>query len=445
MLGADGIKRLPEFNINITNLDLSGCTGLIFTPELIEKLQTLEEREVEIRYPSHFTQNSQVESAKEKLDSAIAIYKASNPYVPEPVSIKTLLHRFLSEGIDYRGANRAATAKECIKEIVATTTPVLDIFTQNPDHLKWADEIAKGFLEGCVNQPVAGWSEISAWTSITQSREVADKIAATKHLRVLKELSGHVVGLINEGQGPGQGVEVEAGNALFREVHKKLIAEGDITNPWLGVPKSIAYEGTITNWLTQERIAEAYDKTKIILAKSQEEVVEYLLGGHHRETWAQVAFPEEIAAIKKLYERKAEFLDNAIEAISGSNDLEFENDEQALEFTAEYFNQDGSVKKSKEDLEASQASLSNDRDLAISERVVGLTQAALIPNLDIEDESQISTIESETASTAADDQQNLNASKTTQPERPSVEVVDATSCSPLTQMFQRGRDFFSRR
>ncbi len=179
-------------------------------------------------------------------------------------------------------------------------------------------------------------------------------------------------------------------------------------------------------------------------------MVEYLLGGHHRETWAQVAFPEEIAAIKKLYERKAEFLDNAIEAISGSNDLEFENDEQTLEFTAEYFNQDGSVKKSKEELEASQASLSNDRDLAISERVVGLTQAALIPNLDIEDESQISTIESETASTAADDQQNLNASETTQPERPSVEVVDATSCSPLscsplTQMFQRGRDFFSRR
>ncbi len=276
MLGADGIKRLPELNRDITNLnlhgcrgltslpenltagitnylnltnctgltslpenlpagivylDLHGCTGLIFTPELIEKIQTLQEREVEICYPSHFTQNSQVESAKEKLDSAIAIYKASNPNVPEPVSIKTLLHRFLSEGINYRGANQAATAKECIKEIVATTTPVLDIFTQNPDHLKWADEIAKGFLDGCVNQPVAGWSEISAWTSIAQSQEVADKIAATKHLRVFEELSGHVVGLINEGQGPGQGVEVEAGNALFREVHKKLIAEGNIINP----------------------------------------------------------------------------------------------------------------------------------------------------------------------------------------------------------------------
>ncbi len=112
-----GLTSLPEnLPAGIVYLDLHGCTGLIFTPELIEKLQTLQEREVDIRYPSHFTQNSQVESAKEKLDSAIAIYKASNPDVPEPVSIKTLLHRFLSEGIDYRGANRAATAKECIKE-----------------------------------------------------------------------------------------------------------------------------------------------------------------------------------------------------------------------------------------------------------------------------------------------------------------------------------------
>jgi hypothetical protein len=446
-----GLTFLPEnLPAGIVYLNLSDCTSLIFTPELIEKLQTLEEREVEIRYPSHFTQNSQVELAKASLDSAIAIYKTNNPDVPEPVSIKTLLHRFLSEGISYRGANQTATRKECIKEIVATTAPVLNLFTQNPDHLKWADEIAKPFLDGCINQPVAGWSEISAWTSIAQSQEVADKIAATKHLRVLDELRNHVAALINEGQGPGQEVEVEAGNALFREVHKKLLAEDDLTNPWLGVPKSIAYEGTITNWLTQERINEACDKAKIILAKSQGEVVEYLLEGHHRETWAQVAFPEEIAAIKKSYERKAEFLENAIEAISGSHNLEFENNEQVLEFTAEYLNQDGSVKKSKEELEASQASLSNDRDLAISERVVELTKAALITNLDIEDESQISTIEYETASTAADDQQNLNASETTQPERQSVEVVDATSCSPLScsplnQMFQRGRDFFSRR
>jgi hypothetical protein len=103
-------------------------------------------------------------------------------------------------------------------------------------------------------------------------------------------------------------VEVEAGNALFREVHKKLLLNRDISKPWLGVPNSIAYEGTITPWLTKEKIEEAYKEAKETLRQNPKEVASYLATSHHSGTWGLVAFPKELEEIDREYAGRMESL-----------------------------------------------------------------------------------------------------------------------------------------
>ena len=250
-----------------------------------------------------------------QLEAAIESYKTTNPdeSVPRPRAIKTLLTRFLTEGIDQRGESQQETIEETLEKIATSTKPVLEAFVQKPNHLKWADEIAKAYLEGCVNQPVRGWLEISAWLPIAQAPETIDKIEASKHLMVLEKMNNYVINkLAKEAELRMARVEVEAGNALFREVHKKLLLNRDISKPWPGVPNSIAYERTITTWLTKKRIEEAYKEAKATLRQKPKEVASYLARSHHSGTWGLVAFPKELEEIDREY-------DGRMESLSGSS------------------------------------------------------------------------------------------------------------------------------
>ena len=262
-----------------------------------------------------------------QLEAAIESYKTTNPdqSVPRPRAIKTLLNRFLTEKIGQRGESEQETVEETLEKIATSTKPVLEAFVQEPNHLKWADEIAKAYLEGCVNQPVRGWLEISAWLPIAQAPETIDKIEASKHLMVLEKMNNYIIEkLAKEAElrrAAGEvvhstmaEVEVEAGNALFREVHKKLLLNRDISKPWPGVPNSIAYEATITPWLTEEKIEEAYKEAKETLRQNPEEVANYLAKSHHSGTWGLVAFPRELEEIDRKYAEKMESLSGNDEA-----------------------------------------------------------------------------------------------------------------------------------
>jgi hypothetical protein len=254
-----------------------------------------------------------------KLEAAIESYKTINPdqSVPRPREIKTLLDRFLKEKIGQRGESQQEPIEETLERIANSTKPVLEAFLQEPNHLKWADQIAKAYLDGCVNQPVRGWLEISAWLSIAQAPEIIDKIEASKHLRVLDKMDYVTKKLIKESNSRMAGVEVEAGNALFREVHKKLLSNGDISEPWPGVPNSIAYEGTIRTWLTKGRIEEAYEEAKEALRQSPEKVAIYLATSNHYGTWGLVAFPKELEEIDRKYVKKIEEIEK-MESLSGN-------------------------------------------------------------------------------------------------------------------------------
>ncbi len=81
-----------------------------------------------------------------------------------------------------------------------------------------------------------------------------DKIEASRQI-LARSAIAQFYSTLNPEQKPGRGVEVEFGNALIREVHNKLLADGKIKKPWLGIPQVIAYEDSITDKLTQDVIA----------------------------------------------------------------------------------------------------------------------------------------------------------------------------------------------
>ena len=274
------------------NVDLTGCTGLIPTPALITRLETHEAQGHIITWPQHFKRGDLIDQAKARLDTIVAAYKETDP--AGAPSATTLFHRFLSEGLGQRDGKAA---------VVASVTPLLDLIEKDPQHLRWVEPIAGLYLEGCVNQPVLGFSQISAWSSMAQTSGTVAKMQAAKQLMALDTVAGCVA---NADPQPGAAIEAEAGNALLREVHSRLVASGAI-KPWAGVPGSISYEAMIKNWLTEDVVNQATAAVKQTLAKPLSEVSDYLLAVHPA-TWAAVAFPEEASAIRQTYADKQQAL-----------------------------------------------------------------------------------------------------------------------------------------
>lgn len=296
--GCRELRHLPrDFPRGLKRLNLFGCDNLDLSPENLAKLLALENEGCEIQFPDHFNVFDEAGEAKKRLVDLAARYKELNgieAFDPVP-STTQLLHRILTENISQRGGRT---------EVMRVVNPVLDILEKDPNSLKWVEEISGLYLGGCVNQPVAGWSEISAFAAIMNAETMQEKIEASKHLFVNDRIRDFVRRTFD-----APGVEVEAGNALLREVHKKAVAEEDIRKPWLGIPGPIAYEGTISGWLreggcfTQSRVQEFYNEIKRpILHRDGAELADMLCEGNHCQTWGRIVFPEQVEEIAKRYD-----------------------------------------------------------------------------------------------------------------------------------------------
>jgi hypothetical protein len=327
-----------EYNILVSRtlsvkiLKLTDYTDIVASDEIANMLSNFEASGMIVRYPPNFSQNPEAKQAREKLKAAIEKYEL----LPKPTAIVTLLDRYLTEGIGQRTGKEAKTRRQRETEIALSTFAVLDILIENPEYLAFAEEIAKAFLTGCVNQPVAGWMEICAFIEIARAKTIIDKIIATGYLRVLDEITKYIAQLPAKKQSEevkqeelpqiaglemeagnallrpeilGAAVEAEGGNALFREVHKKLLERGNIKKYWLGVPGPIAYEKSITEWLTAEIIEEAYNEAVKVLAQDNTQIAEYLCEGRHYSNWTHIAFPKEVAKIKARYEQLGDDLE----------------------------------------------------------------------------------------------------------------------------------------
>ncbi len=274
--------KLPDGS-KLEKLNLSFCKNLELTSKLLTQLQELEVKGCQIHYPSHFMSKG-TEMAHFRLNKIIKKHYKDN--INQTKYIKELFKRFLSESVEERGG---------AQEIVAIIIPILNFAENQPSSIEWMNQIASTYLEACVNQPVAGINEISAIVQISQAGNITKKLEMAKRLYVQEAIKNY----ISTQASAGRGVEVEAGNALFREVYKKLKEEGYIDIDWIGISHHIAYEHAVSSWLDEEKINAAYKEAVKVMKFDIFKVQDMICEGTHFEIWGDIAFPDQFRKRKE--------------------------------------------------------------------------------------------------------------------------------------------------
>ena len=223
--------------------------------------------------------------------------------------IQKLLFRYLTNNVSDRGD---------LKYLLAMANPLIDTLIENPQHLTWTDNLASQFLAACVNQPQAGLSEIYAMMAIAQANNITEKLTAAKHLILIEEVKKYIVTLPQD-QKIASGIEIEAGNALIRDVHAKLLTEKIITKPFYGISAHIAYEASLLGWITPEKVDAAYRTVKSAMEEDISVTATRLCEGANREVWIEIAFPEEVAKMKKVHSKQKGFLGHVAEIKGAEN------------------------------------------------------------------------------------------------------------------------------
>jgi hypothetical protein len=270
--------------------------------------------------------SKQLTAAKAKLNSIIDKYIADNPDKSPPSYFKQLMDRYLQEGVIVRGG---ATS------ITSDVKPHLDFLSHHPQHLSWVNTIAGRYVvDGCINQPVAGWSEIVAYLLIAKAKGADQCLEAAKYLIALEALRAHALEC-NANKGKSEAVEVEAGNVLARAV-SKLLSARDGMKPWPGVPADdIAYELTVRSWITNSAIESAYKKAKEVFAMTPQAVLD-TLRERHLDTFAQIICPQAQKQAEAQFEKTKLALGMALQVPSvykvEEAAREAENDGYLVEF-----------------------------------------------------------------------------------------------------------------
>jgi hypothetical protein len=190
--------------------------------------------------------------------------------------------------------------------IINSIIPTAEGIAKNPQMLKCIDETSKGYLDGCENQPVAGMTEVANLVNIATKEDIKSKMEAARALMAIDVIKSKASQLE-----PGQGVEVELGNAMLREVHKELLKQKRITQQWPGVPERVAHERTIESFMTKDNIDRISDLVKDKLAEPLSQVAEYICEGNLQDFWAtQVLTAKEIQKIDEQEKQIADHYGN---------------------------------------------------------------------------------------------------------------------------------------
>ena len=292
--GCYNLEALPKLPEALIFLDLSGCSKIEYKEETINRIKKLEEKGCIVTYPEQF--DPDFRKTSENLEKAIKSYQEIPSYqeMPKPTFVRELLWHYLTREVPHRGG---------LADLIESTKPFLELVSKEPKNLEWADQIASLYLEGCVNQPVIGWSEISACVSIAEAPTTIEKIEASKHLATTILIKSFICDL-KENQKPAQDYEAEFANALLREVYKKLHDEKkiDTKKPWYAMPENIVYEHYIENFLTAKLVDKACKKINEHIF-SNEKLANILIN-NYSENWGQIAFPQELKQIKDKYDER---------------------------------------------------------------------------------------------------------------------------------------------
>jgi len=358
--GCNNLTALPlPLPARLKSINLSGCTNLILTEELLENLLTLNEAGCDITPSIPTLLENRLNSAVTKFNSR---FDDQHQHV-NFLQTKSIFHRFLSEDLGQR---------ESFSKIAKQAGYVIDSLEKDPQHLEWMEEISANLGEGCVNQPINGFSEITAWMKVAKAESLSAKLEAAKQVITLIELREFALfktnsrtktdkeiaaakkatedarkawedaiaeGIeekieqaattlktaeeieaatrakqelkignkgfqvkIENGLGIRSGVEVEAGNLLYIKLHNELLAAGKIAQEWTGVPEQIPYVETVVRWVTDSKVDEAlrYIESEEFLENNRA-LTAKIFEGPYALRFATIAFPQETAEIKKQF------------------------------------------------------------------------------------------------------------------------------------------------
>lgn len=212
-------------------------------------------------------------------------------------ALSKLLRLYRSRNVRQRGgaAFLLNNAKNMIAELL-----------RFPKLLSWANNLSSYFLEGCINQPVRGYSEIAAWLFVAGQKTLSDKFDALKYPMILRSIHQKLAH-----ENTMTHVEIEKANALLREVHRSH-PEAAL---WDGVPQNIAYEETLDSWGEREKLSkELYQELTQTTGRS---ITHFLSEIDFMSTWAPIAFQNDLAAIESRgQKRRQDFFDLMEDAVT---------------------------------------------------------------------------------------------------------------------------------
>jgi len=310
------LTTIPDLPQSLSFLNLSGCNQL--SPESITRLRAFEDAnqnpDFQIIWPENFP-GRLIDDTQiiDNLKNSYREYHSSNPYfagrdpdIFDQVNYPTLFlfHRFTSESLENRSKNQVVRSAFLVAQEIKNNPQLLEIF----------DMKSRYYLAECVNQPVCGFAEIAALVEIAKQDNITAKIQKAKILRVQQLIKNNIRTLKNSnGNIVGNGVQVEVGNAMLREVHKKLLAENIIYQSWPGIPGNIAYEATIRSFLTDDNIEIMSNLAKEALLPthdSKQETIDFLCEVE-TDFWAMTILEKEEREIdnKRINKLKDEILD----------------------------------------------------------------------------------------------------------------------------------------
>jgi len=309
--GCTNLTVLPELAAGLTHLTLDGCTRLIRSPDLIASLTTFEQRNAEniysiLLWPDHIDRSPGITALKQLLSTAYRSYYASDTNLagrePTPDNranypTLTLIHRYMTESLGPRGG---------LEAVIGSVRPFAEAIAENPSLLKFIDPVSSSYLEACVNQPVAGFTQVANLINVANQPTILSKLEATKAVLAIDFIRQEVTR-----SGVGGNVQVELANAMLREVHLKLLSDGVISQPWPGIPQGVAYEGTVTSHLTAHNIERITNSAKKDWLEQPITVIsDAVLAGTLREFWNDIVMRDEKGffddAIKPVLAKKAE-------------------------------------------------------------------------------------------------------------------------------------------
>lgn len=202
-----------------------------------------------------------------------------------------LVKRYLREGINISISN--GTLVEHVKKLV-------NCVKYNPQILETLDAIAVDFLAHCINQPMAGFAVIANLCEIIGAERIIDKLEIAKRIEAMHFITSKAHEILISQSGNGfQGVQIEFGNVMFREVYKMLKNNDKITKEWQAIPQDhIPVEESIAQFNTPQNVELIYNGVLAILDQSiNQEFIEKVCAGGivdvKKDFWALSLIPKD--------------------------------------------------------------------------------------------------------------------------------------------------------